>query len=52
MEQGTLTIFLIEGDLTRDTELWGQMDPYAKFTYEGNVKQSAVMDNAGKKPKW
>jgi hypothetical protein len=33
MIKGNLTIHLLEGELTHNTEMWGKMDPYAVFKH-------------------
>lgn len=43
---------MVEGKLTHDTELIGKMDIYVKFTHNGKTKQTKVLDNIGKNPKW
>lgn len=50
--KGILTVTLCEGDLTHDTELWGEMDPYAVLKYGELTYKSHVHENAGKHPKW
>jgi C2 domain len=52
MVKGNLTITLYEGVLTRNTELWGKMDPYAVFKHNNAVHKSHVDDDAGFTPKW
>ena len=32
--KGNLSLIVIEAELTRDTERFGKMDPYVKFTYK------------------
>ena len=52
MTKGILTITLHEAVLTRNTELWGKMDPYAQWDNHGWKQKSTIIDNAGKTPKW
>lgn len=52
MSKGNLTIHLCEGALTRDTEFFGKMDPYAIFTLGSTVHKSTICDDQGKVPKW
>lgn len=52
MIAGHLTIQLKEAELTRDTELFGEMDPFTVFRYRDQKQKSKVLDEAGKKPKW
>lgn len=49
---GNLTITLVEGNLTHDTELFGKMDPYAVFTHGSSNHKSHICDDQGKTPKW
>ena len=43
---------MIEADLTRDTETFGKMDPFIKFTYNELEFRTTEKSNAGKKPIW
>lgn len=52
MIAGRLIISLKEAKLTRNTEMFGKMDPYGVFTYQGAKRKSSVIDEAGKTPKW
>lgn len=52
MTKGMLTITLHEAVLTRNTELWGKMDPFAVWKHNGNKQKSQIIDNAGFTPKW
>ena len=56
MSKGVLTITIIEGDLTHDTETFGKMDIYAKFNHskaqEKKIVKTQVVEDAGKKPVW
>ena len=47
-----MKLYLIEAQLTHDTELFGKMDPYCLFTYKKWQWQSACISSAGKHPKW
>lgn len=49
---GMLKIRVIEARLTRDTEIFGKMDPYATLQIREQVHRTRVLDNAGKTPKW
>ena len=50
---GLLKFKFIDGDLTRDTELTGQMDPYVELFIGGvRVYKTEVKDDAGKNPVW
>ena len=51
--QPVLRIHVIEGNLVRDTEKFGKMDPY--FLIEDqkkNVYRTPTMQDVGKNPKW
>ena len=48
----TLLINLISAKLTRDTETFGNMDPYCKVYIGPQVKISKILDGAGKTPMW
>ena len=45
-------ILVQEAKLTRDTEMFGKMDPYVKITSGGTTFKTKVLDGAGKTPKW
>ena len=49
---GVLHLVVTEAKLTRDTEMFGKMDPYAKITVNGTTYKTKVLDGAGKNPKW
>jgi len=49
---GTLTIRPLAAKLTRDTEIFGQMDPYCKITFGKQKVQGSVCKNGGKHPHW
>lgn len=50
---GPLKINIHSAKLERDTEAFGQMDPYLKLFIDGKlVKQTAKLDGAGKTPEW
>lgn len=49
---GTLTIRPLSAKLTRDTEFFGQMDPYCKITFGKQKVQGSVCKNGGKYPHW
>jgi Ca2+-dependent lipid-binding protein len=42
----------LEAKLTRDTELFGEMDPFIIIEYQGMEFKTRTADNAGKNPKW
>jgi hypothetical protein len=37
MNIGTLSIQILEAELTRDIEIIGKMDPYGVFTFDGKI---------------
>ena len=47
-----LRIFLLEGELTHDTDFLTKMDPFIEMHYCANTWKSIVLKNAGKKPIW
>ena len=50
---GTLKILVIEAEIFRDTELFGEMDPYVVIQNQKNEKfQTKIDEGAGKKPFW
>ena len=49
---GVLEMFMIEAKLEKDTELFGEMDPYTKITISGKSYETNVCENAGKNPVW
>lgn len=50
--KGTLVVRLLEGILTRDTELIGKMDPFVEMEVNGQVQHSSTDENGGKTPHW
>lgn len=50
---GLLNITIVDAKLTRDTEMFGKMDPYLDFSINGvHLHKTAVKDEAGKTPVW
>lgn len=49
---GKLIISSIEIDLTRNTELVGEMDPFVELELQGEMHRTAVRDNEGKHCVW
>jgi len=49
---GTLTLRPLSAKLTRNTELFGTMDPYCKVVMGKQKVQSEVCENGGKNPHW
>jgi Ca2+-dependent lipid-binding protein len=50
--KGKLTVKVIEAKLTRDTEMFSDMDPYFKILCGGTEYQTTVCMGGGKKPVW
>ncbi len=48
----SLTVRPLNAQLTRDTEMFGKMDPYVKITHGNTVVKSQVNEDGGKTPKW
>ena len=50
---GLLKVKICSANLTRDTEMIGQMDPFLEFSINGSlIHKTAVKDEAGKTPVW
>jgi len=49
---GTLIVRPLSAKLTRDTELFGKMDPYCKIILGNQKVQGQVCKNGGKHPHW
>lgn len=49
---GNLTIKIISAELTRNTELFGKMDPFVSIDYKGLRKSTKVCKRGGKHPSW
>ena len=47
-----LSLTVVEAELTRDTETFGKMDPFVKFSYGDLEFRTSEKSNAGKKPIW
>ena len=47
-----LSLTVVEAELTRDTETFGKMDPFVKFSYGDLEFRTTEKSNAGKKPIW
>ena len=43
---------MIEAKLFRDTELFGEMDPFVTIEYQGMEFRTKTAENAGKNPRW
>ena len=51
-QQGALNITIVEAKLTRDTEFFGKMDPFAVIDYRNERFKTVTKQNAGKLPVW
>ena len=49
---GLLQVNVKEARLTRDTEMFGKMDPYVRVTNRMQVVCTSVQKSAGKDPQW
>ena len=49
---GKLSILILEARLTRDTEMFGKMDPYVIIETRMQRIRTATQDDAGKTPSW
>ena len=49
---GALHITVVEGKLYRNTELFGNMDPFCRLEHRGKKYKTKVIDEGGKNPKW
>ena len=49
---GKLRLEVVEARLTRDTEIFSKMDPYAVITIREEKLRTKTKDEAGKTPKW
>jgi Ca2+-dependent lipid-binding protein len=52
LNEGILSMKVVEGKLYRDTEIMGKMSPYVTLVYQGNKMKTKVADYGGKEPKW
>jgi len=49
---GILTLKIVEGKLTRNTELFGNMDPFIQIEYRDQKFRTKVNDGGGLNPTW
>ena len=49
---GLLKIEIVEARLTRDTEFFSKMDPYATIESRQQKFKTRTLQGAGKTPKW
>ena len=49
---GFLTLKIVEGKLTRNTELFGNMDPFIQIEYRDQKFRTKVNDGGGLTPTW
>ena len=47
MTEGTLTLTAIEAKLTRDTEIFGKMDPFVIFNIGEYNSRTKILESAG-----
>ena len=47
-----LKVMVVEANLTRDTETFSKMDPFAELIHKGQIYKTKTLDGAGKKPRW
>ena len=47
-----LSLTVVEAELTRDTETFGKMDPFVKFSYGELEFRTTEKTDAGKNPIW
>lgn len=52
LNEGILSLKIVEGKLYRDTEVMGKMSPYITMVYKGSKLKTKVHDYGGKLPKW
>ena len=50
--KGILTMTVVEGNLKRDTEMFGKMSPFCMITHNGKSLKTKCHNNGGKTPKW
>ena len=50
--EGLLKLTVVEGKLTRDTELMGKMSPYVTIAYNGQKFKTKIHHSGGKEPKF
>ena len=49
---GLLRVHCVEAKLTHDTETFGKMDPYVKFSCREQQYKTTVAKDMGKHPQW
>lgn len=47
-----MNLTAVGAKLTKDTEMFGKMDPYLIIDIKGKKQQTKVHDNGGKLPVW
>ena len=52
MKTGNLRFNVVEAKLTRDTEVFGKMDPFVELVTPLQKVRTRTIDGAGKTPKW
>lgn len=49
---GILKLTVVDGKLTRDTEMMGKMSPYVTLSFNGKKYKTKVHNSGGKSPVW
>ena len=49
---GSLELHIVEADLDRNLDSFGNQDPFAIFELDGQKFQTKTIDGGGKKPTW
>jgi hypothetical protein len=52
LSEGVLTLTILEGKLSRDTETFGSMSPYCTIMFKDEKLKTKVHSRGGKKPVW
>lgn len=50
--EGLLTLQIVDGVLTHDTEMIGSMSPYCTLVFNGKKLKTKVHSSGGKAPVW
>ena len=49
---GKMKVKIVKAELTRDTEMFSEMDPFCQMTYKKCDYKTQTHQEGGKKPKW
>ena len=52
LNEGILVLKIEKGELIRDTEMFGKMDPYCTIVFGKEKLKTKVHNNGGKYPVW